>query len=172
MHHSNNLSSQKYLRGDIYYIDPIIVPDQLDDNTVRDMSMHKRRPGLIISNNTGNLYAEYVIVAYLTTRKSPKRYPMHVPIYINQRRTSIQCENIFTVHCSRINHYCASCTPKQMYQVDNALRCALGLDQTTMISYQEYEKEIAKRKLYEKLYDDLFTEMEALKKNLSDQHIA
>ena len=110
-------------RGELYWVD-------LDP--ARGSEQAGRRPGLIVSNDTGNRFAPVVIVAAVTTRTPRRDYPVNVRVPSPAGTglapgSTVLCSQLTTVAKDRLGRYVGSLPPDLMRQVDDALRVALDL---------------------------------------------
>ena len=90
----------------------------------------KKRPALVVQNDLGNGAGATTIVVALSSRVPSRLYPFHVrlPEEILGRPGIIMCEHIRTVSLERIDpRALGECPPGVMGQVEEALRCSLGL---------------------------------------------
>ena len=110
-------------RGCVYWV---------DFDPVRGSEQGKRRPALVIQNDLGNQTSSTTIVVAITSRLPTRHYPMHVPVTILGRQAVILCEQIRTVSLERVDpRPVVRLTPEQMTQVEEAIRCSLGLPEVT-----------------------------------------
>ena len=88
------------------------------------------RPGLVISNNKGNLYSPNVIVLPLTTSLKHLNQPTHVVIQADvsglHRDSMVLCENPVCVSKKRLTKYLTTLQPQQMEMVAIAYLLATG----------------------------------------------
>lgn len=104
-------------RGDIYYI---------DKEPVYGSEQQGGRPGIIVSNNVGNIESDIVQVVYITTQ--PKNdLPTHVTIYSARQISTALCEQVWPVSQSRVGNYVGSVTADEMSEVERAIAIGLGL---------------------------------------------
>lgn len=104
-------------RGDIYYIDkePIYGSEQQGG-----------RPGIIVSNNVGNVESEIVQVVYITTQ--PKNdLPTHVTIHSAKQTSTALCEQVWSVAQSRVGDYIGRTSEDEINKIDKALVISLGI---------------------------------------------
>lgn len=104
-------------RGDIFYIthDSFVGSEQKSG-----------RPGVVVSNDLANKFSPNVEIVFLTSQEK-KPLPTHVPVVARVPSTAL-CENIQTVSKERLSNFIRSCTTSEMKNIDNALRCSLGLE--------------------------------------------
>lgn len=88
------------------------------------------RPGLVISNNKGNLYSPNVIVLPLTTSLKHLNQPTHVVIQAGaaglHHDSMVLCENPVCVSKKRLTRYLTTLQPQQMEKVAIAYLLATG----------------------------------------------
>lgn len=104
-------------RGDIYFIE---AADSFVGSELRG-----GRPGVIVSNDTGNHFSSVVEVVYLTTQDK-KPLPTHVRIMADKVSTAL-CEQINSVSVERLGRKMGSCSPEEMAEIDKALAVSIGL---------------------------------------------
>jgi mRNA interferase MazF len=110
-------------RGDIWAVnlDPIVGAE-----------MNKRRPCLVVSNDTANKYAPLATVVPVTTTAPSRPYPfmVEIPESANMPELSwVHCGQIRTVDRERrFGKYYTSLDAETMRKVDRALRVQLDLD--------------------------------------------
>lgn len=108
----------RYRRGEIYYIQP---------RRKTGSEMRGARPGIIVSNDVGNVHSEVVLVVYMTA-KSKAPLPTHVAINSTNIPSLALCEQIETVSKKRIGNYMNSVTPEEMEAVEKALMLSMGIN--------------------------------------------
>lgn len=93
----------------------------------------KKRPVVIIQNDSGNTFSDDTIVAYVTTNTSRRIYPMQFDICLPGSRpvSRVKCENIETVHKSRLTQKIGELSPLEMQMLDICLRVSLGITSNT-----------------------------------------
>lgn len=84
------------------------------------------KPALIVSNDTGNHFSNFVSVVYLTAHKPKKALPTHAEVFCRASATAL-CETIHTIPKEWLADLVRQCTPEEMAAVDKALRIALDL---------------------------------------------
>ena len=138
-------------RGDIYYIANSKCYATNPNDTAG-------RPGIIVSANELNERSPLVQVVYLTSQEK-RLMPTHVSVMCSKPSTAL-CENITTVHKDRLGDYIRTCTNEEMADIEDGIRCALGL--TTVprpVESVEREQNISavsvERNLYKALYEQL-----------------
>ena len=103
-------------KGEVYYTD---LPK-------RGRSIqHGIRPVVIVSNDIGNHYSEVVLVAPITSRNKTK-LPTHVEIKLG-RKSTILCEQLTTVHKSKLYNKLHTLSEEEMSALDGALCVSLGI---------------------------------------------
>lgn len=108
-------------RGDIYYIDKEIVYGS---------EQQGGRPGIIVSNNVGNVESDIVQVVYITTQ--PKNdLPTHVTIHSAKQISTALCEQVWTISKSRVGDYVGRITEDEMVKIDRALAISLGIKKSS-----------------------------------------
>lgn len=109
-------------RGDIFYI--------AGPETHTGCEQKGARPGIIVSNNTGNRHSEVAEVVYMTGKRK-KALPTHVKITSAQYESIALCEQITTVSKHRMEKYIGHVSGKEQEQIDQALKISLGLMEVT-----------------------------------------
>lgn len=107
-------------RGEIYYV---------HETETTGNEQHGGRPAVIVSNNVGNEHSPVVELVYLTTQEK-RQLPTHVDIYSSARRSTALCEQISTVHKSRLGNFAGQVTEQEMSNIDKALAISLGIGLT------------------------------------------
>lgn len=107
-------------RGEIYYV---------HETEVTGSEQTGGRPAVIVSNDIGNEHSPIVEVVYLTTQEK-KPLPTHVSINSAARPSTALCEQISTVHKSRLGSYVGQALEPEMNSIDKALGISLGLGLT------------------------------------------
>lgn len=109
------------LRGQIYYIkmDP--------DNKPIGSETWPERPGIIVSNDVNNQYANTVEIVYLTTKLHKLASPTHVNIRITNRPSIAMCEQIHTVDKSRLGDLLDTVRETDMDKIDQAMVLSIGI---------------------------------------------
>lgn len=105
-------------RGEVYYVYPSYAETGSEQ--------WSGRPAVVVSADVLNRHSQCVEVVYLTTRPK-KDYETHVVINATGRPSIAICEQITSVDKSRLNDCYGKCTPKEMSQIDEALRFSIGL---------------------------------------------
>lgn len=146
---------EKYVRrGEIYRV-------RLDTGVGSEQGV--TRPALIISNNSGNSSSPLVIVAYMTTKDH------NIGIHYGPTKATgipsyVQCEQIYTVHKSRLVHLMGSLSENEMRDVDSRLDEVLDLGWVDDAPLKEKENVINALKLQ---IEELKSEVFSLKTSLS-----
>ncbi len=108
-------------RGDIFTV---------DFEPSRGSEQGKRRPALVIQNDTGNRYSPTTIVVAITTGNLAK-YPTNVAIKVPEgglkNNSIILFNQILTVDKSRLGRYWGNVTLQTIRKVDKAIQISLGL---------------------------------------------
>ena len=88
------------------------------------------RPGLVISNNKGNLYSPNVIVLPFTTSIKHLNQPTHVVVRASESGlhydSMVLCENPVCVSKKRLTKYLTTLQPQQMEEVAVAYLLSTG----------------------------------------------
>lgn len=111
---------EKVYRGEIFYI---------HETEVTGNEQSGGRPAVIVSNDIGNEHSPIVEVVYLTTQEK-KPLPTHVSIKSAAKASTALCEQISTVHKSRIGSYVGQATEAELSGIDKALAVSLGIGLT------------------------------------------
>lgn len=112
------MNGKSIKRGDIFYI--------LKKGDVTGSEQEAGRPGIVVSNDTGNMNSPVVSIVYMTT-KEKKTLPTHAEVFCKLPST-VLCEQVYTISKERVGDYITSCSPKEMKEVNAALAAALGLE--------------------------------------------
>ena len=108
--------------GDIYQValDPILGSE-----------IGKRRPALVVSNDSNNEYAQTVTVAPITGQPAKKQYPFEVLIPEGvgglDRESRVKCNQVRTVDKRRLIMRIGDLPPQYVGQVQQALKIHLYL---------------------------------------------
>jgi mRNA interferase MazF len=157
-------------RGELYYIMPADKPVGSEQ--------WSGRPGIIVSNNVGNTYADIVTIVYTTTQAKTD-LPTHVTIRATPKTSTALCEQVTTVSTQRLGDRIGECSEEELARIDDALAIALDIpmysdspeeeeeeEEEEDTEFQEdlvnkYEKEIsvlsAKLEVYQSLLDGILT---------------
>ena len=106
-------------RGDIYWV-------RLDPTVGSEIK--KKRPAVIISNDTANQVSPLVIAAPVTSKAS-RVYPFEVSINLNGTKGKVLLDQLRSIDKLRIGAKLGSVNEQTLDQIDEALRIALGLPQ-------------------------------------------
>ena len=96
----------------------------------------KRRPGLVVQNDTDNARMAATIVAQITTNLARAGEPSHLLIDASTKegQTSgllhdslVSCNNLITIELARVHKVIGHLPPSTMQKVDDCLKAALGL---------------------------------------------
>lgn len=110
-------------RGDIYLV---------NFDPARGHEIQKTRPALVIQNDIGNRHSSVTIVAAITSKVSPTRFPVDV-IVMPARGTglsvpsAIKLGQIRSVDRERLVKRLGAVDAATLRKVDGALRISLGL---------------------------------------------
>lgn len=135
-------------RGDIFYISH---GDHIGSEQMCG------RPGVVVSNNIGNEHSPNVEVVPLTTQPK-KPLPTHVSVLAKVPSIAL-CENIQTVSKERLGDFIRICTDSEMKEIDNALRCSLGLDTSVTTEENEVRRFVSEAELECKFYKTLYEQL-------------
>lgn len=139
----------KTSRGDIYYIEA---------NNSTGCEMGGRRPGIIVSNDVGNIHSSVVEVVYLTT--APKKpLPTHVLIHSSRVPSTAICEQVSSVSKERIREQVGKLTDFEMRQIDIALAISLGICLETSGSNEAVNIETLEARIERNVYKQLYLEL-------------
>lgn len=107
----------KYYRGDIVFVQ--------GRRKTKGNEQNGYRPAVIVSNDLNNKHSNVVEVVYLTTQnKNP--LPTHVNVMCVEPSTAL-CEQISSISKEKIESFYKSCTTKEMFEIDKALKVSLGI---------------------------------------------
>lgn len=104
-------------RGDVWWVSF----DQATGGEVR-----KRRPGVIISNNAANQFANRVQVVPISSRID-KLYPCETLVQVQNRKCKAMADQLSTVSKHRLLGPLSSLTAEELERVDTVVRLQLGL---------------------------------------------
>lgn len=110
-------------RGEVYLV---------EFDPTRGHEIQKTRPALVIQNDIGNRHSPVTIVAAITSRLSPKPYPIEVVVDPQKGngltvRSAIHLDQIRSVDRERLVKRLGVIDPATMLRVNNALMISLGL---------------------------------------------
>lgn len=125
-------------RGEVYYI---------EQTQSRGSEQKGDRPGIIVSNMTGNTFSDIYEIVYLTSQPKSS-LPTRVEINSCRMKSTALCEQITTVAADRLHNYISKCTEEEMKEIDRCLKVSLGLkdnndkfnagDNRTLLKAQEH----------------------------------
>ncbi|HVX16318.1 MAG TPA: type II toxin-antitoxin system PemK/MazF family toxin [Pirellulales bacterium] len=104
-------------RGDVWWV---------TFETATGGEIRKRRPAIIVSNNTANQFANRVQVVPISSRIE-KLYPCETLVDIDGRKCKAMADQLATVSKRRLLSPLASLTSDEMHRVETILRLHLGL---------------------------------------------
>lgn len=84
------------------------------------------RPCIVVSNNTGNLYAPVVMVVYITTAKK-NDMPTHLMVYSPPKPSTVMCEQITTIPKNSLVKMVGKVTEEEMKEVERCMKIALDM---------------------------------------------
>ena len=96
----------------------------------------KRRPGLVVQNDTDNARMAATILAQITTNLARAGEPSHLLIDASTKEgqssgllhdSLVSCNNLITIELSRVHKVIGDLPPSAMQKVDDCLKAALGL---------------------------------------------
>lgn len=119
-------------RGDVYYIKR--------SGYETGSEQWSGRPAIIVSNDQNNAHASTYEVVYLTSQ--PKTdMPTHATVRTGLPKPSTAlCEQITTVHESRLENFMCHLPDADMEIVDTCLAISLGLNLYDLDETEEYEE--------------------------------
>lgn len=108
-------------RGDVYWVN-------LDPAVGSEIS--KTRPAVIISNDTGNLYSDRVIVAPMTSKGLDRIYPFEVKLAAEDGvidASKVLLDQIRTLDKSRLGKQKGKLSHEKMEELNAAIRLSLDV---------------------------------------------
>lgn len=138
-------------------------------NNFKDSKSEDGYPAIIISNDIGNHFSNYVNVVRLTVQPK-KSQPTHVEVEFRNAPAVALCENINTVAKDRLTDFVTKVTPEELAAIDKALMIALDISNEANNKVEINEANCKLRERIEqqsKLINDLSAENESLTKKLS-----
>jgi mRNA interferase MazF len=96
----------------------------------------KRRPGLVVQNDTDNARMAATILAQITTNLARAGEPSHLLIDASTKEgqgsgllhdSLVSCNNLLTIELTRVHKVIGHLPPSTMQKVDDCLKAALGL---------------------------------------------
>lgn len=88
--------------------------------------VRKRRPGVIVSNDAANEYANRVQVVPVSS-KTEKLYPCEALVTVHGHSGKAMADQVTTVAKERLDGHVDTLSPDEMRRVEQALRLQLGL---------------------------------------------
>lgn len=111
-------------RGEIYWLRPAA-------STGSEQA--GMRPALVVQNDVGNSTSPTTIIATITSQRRRHSYPFHVRFTSQESGLRmdgiVMCEQIQTVHQTRLGQLIGKLDIEKMQDVDLALHHSLGLEQ-------------------------------------------
>jgi mRNA interferase MazF len=104
-------------RGEVHWV---------DFEPARGGEIRKRRPAVIISNNSSNRALNRVQVVPLTSN-TERVYPSEALVRVQERDAKAMADQIRTVSKERFSGFIGSLSPVEMRAVERAIRVQLGL---------------------------------------------
>ncbi len=98
------------------------------------------RPGIIVSNNTGNHFSTVVEIVYLTTA-AKKDLPTHCKVHSTGITSTVLCEQIHSISKQRLGDFLGTCSETELNKVDRCMRISLGLSDESEIPVEKDEKQ-------------------------------
>ena len=114
--------SSTIMRGNIY-----LMEDPEPHETA------KRRPVLVIQNNTANKYSSDIIIAII--RSNPKVGQLPVGVKLMPGQSGLEHESyadlghVYTINRDSLHKLIGSASPTQMEKVNEAIRASMGLEE-------------------------------------------
>lgn len=98
----------------------------------RGHEIKKTRPAVVIQNDIGNQYSPVTIVAAITSKLSPVRYPVEVAVAPSKGNgltlpSAVQLGQIRSVDRERLVKRLGTLDAPNMRKVDEAIKISLGL---------------------------------------------
>ena len=110
-------------RGEIYLV---------EFDPTRGHEIKKTRPALVIQNDIGNRHSAITIVAAITSKLSPKPFPIEVTVEPSSAnglalRSAIHLDQIRSIDKERLVKHIGVIDPATMRKVETAIKVSLGL---------------------------------------------
>lgn len=84
------------------------------------------RPCLVVSNDVANEHSPIISVVPLTTAHK-KHIPTHTKIYVGGKKSTVICEQIYSISKDRLGTFIGSCSKKELDRINRCLGIQLGL---------------------------------------------
>lgn len=85
------------------------------------------RPAVVVSNDSGNINSDILIVAYITSKIRRLDMPTHVLIGSMRQPSMVMCEQLETVSENEITRFTGQIREDDMIKINHALMASLGL---------------------------------------------
>ncbi len=109
-------------RGEVYLV---------EFDPARGHEIQKTKPALVVQNDIGNQFSSITIVAAITSRVSPRPYPVEVVVAPAQAgltvASTVRLDQIRSVDKARLLKRLGSLDAGAMRRMDQALKISLGL---------------------------------------------
>lgn len=114
-----------FKRGDIWKAD---LGSIMINSATNNSETAGYRPVIILQNDIGNKYSDYVIVAVISSssNKIAKQLPTQVLLQL-EKPSVVLTECIRTIHKDKLCKFCCHVSPEDMIKIDLALMRSLGL---------------------------------------------
>lgn len=116
-------SAKRVCRGEIYYV----VPEGEVASNDKNAPFIGGRPAVIVSNDMNNEMQGLVEVAYCTTHPR-NNLPTNVVIMSTGTKSTVICDQIYTVSKKRIGKYVGECSVSELKKINDALALGLSLN--------------------------------------------
>jgi len=104
-------------RGEVYWVN-------LDPTLGSETK--KRRPGVIVSNNSQNKVGQRVIIAPMTSVVN-KVYPFETLVEVRSKKSKIMLDQVRAIDCQRLGENLGKLTSHEIEQLNAILKQVLGL---------------------------------------------